>query len=127
MAFDWNHFLTLAEELAARPDDASKRTAVSRAYYSVFNLAFARAETTVGPKPEGEPFHRWCWDQYTRSVDRSCRQLGIAGDRMKRLRVKADYKDAEILRLDERVQGMLQDARQFMVDLAALDPMFPLP
>lgn len=127
MAFDWNHFLTLAEELAARADDASKRTAISRAYYSVFNLAFARAETTVGPIPEGVPSHRWCWNLYTRSHDLCCRQLGLAGDRMKRLRVKADYNDADIFRLDESVQGMLADAHQFMADLAALDPMFPLP
>jgi hypothetical protein len=127
MPFDWNHFLTLAEELAVRPDDASKRTAISRAYYSVFNLAFARAETTVGPIPERKPYHQWCWDQYIRSVDPSCRQLGLDGDRMKALRVKADYKDADIWRLDERVQGMLEDAHQFMANLAALDPMFPLP
>ena len=127
MPFDWNHFLSLAEELAARPDEACKRTAISRAYYSVFNLAFARAETTVGPKPEGESFHRWCWHQYTRSVDSSCRQLGIDGDRMKMLRVRADYKEEEIPHLDARVRGILQDARQFVANLASLDPMHPLP
>jgi len=127
MAFDWNHFLALAEELARRPDDTSERTAISRAYYSAFNLAFARAETTVGPRPEGASYHQWCWNHYTRSGDRSCRQLGVDGDRMKRLRVKADYKGADIPRLDDRVRGMLDDARQFMVDLAALDPIHPLP
>ena len=44
MPFDWNEFLTLARELAAKTDDASKRTAISRAYYCVFNLATARAD-----------------------------------------------------------------------------------
>jgi hypothetical protein len=48
MPFDWNDFLTLAEELAARDDQASKRTAISRAYYSVFHAANARAERTTG-------------------------------------------------------------------------------
>lgn len=127
MPFDWNEFLTLAEQLATRPDDASKRTAISRAYYCVFNLAFARAETTVGPKPQDATYHAWCWNQYTRSGNRSCKQLGLDGDRMKKLRVKADYKNGDIHRLGERVQGMLTDAHQFVTDLDALDPNFPRP
>jgi uncharacterized protein (UPF0332 family) len=127
MPFNWNDFLTLAEQLANQPDDASKRTAISRAYYCVFNLAFARAETTAGPKPENATYHYWCWKQYIESGDRSCRQLGIAGDRMKKLRVKADYKDGDIRRLGEKVQGILTDAHQFLTDLDALDPMSPRP
>jgi hypothetical protein len=127
MPFDWNHFLTLAEELAQKPDEASKRTAISRAYYSVFNPAFARAETTIGPKPAGEAYHQWCWDQYTGSGDHSCRQLGLNGNRMKAVRVKADYRHADIPRLDEKVRRMLEDAHQFLADLAALDPLFPRP
>ncbi len=127
MPFDWNHFLTLAEELARKPDEASKRTAISRAYYSIFNAAFSRAETTIGPKPPGEGFHQWCWDQYTESGDHSCQQLGLNGNRMKAARVKADYRDANIPRLDDLVRRTLEDARQLQADLAALDPALPRP
>ncbi len=127
MAFDWNQFLALAEELADRADDASKRTAISRAYYCIFNLAFARAETSGCTKPKGVSYHQWCWEQYTNSGDWSCKQLGLDGDRMRWLRVKADYKEAEIYRLDDKVRRMLQDAHEFLKDLAALDPTFPRP
>ncbi|OFV93414.1 MAG: hypothetical protein A3H28_16370 [Acidobacteria bacterium RIFCSPLOWO2_02_FULL_61_28] len=129
MPFDWNKYFILGEELANRvnADEASKRTAISRAYYCVFNLAFARAETTAGSYPGGESYHNWCWSKYEKTRDRSCNQLGHSGVRMKRLRVKADYKAADDPRLDDEVLRMLEDARQFMIDLAALDPRYPLP
>jgi hypothetical protein len=127
MPFDWNDFLTLADELATKLDEAPKRTAISRAYYCVFNLAFARAESTTGRRPRGAHRHQWCWDQYTKTPDRTCAQLGVTGDRMKRLRVDADYKAAKIPRLNEEVQRMLEDAHQFLADLAALNPQYPRP
>src|SRR2546426_2609198 len=83
MPFDWNNYLALAEELATRVDDASKRTAISRAYYCVFNLAFARAELTAGPRPRNESYHRWCWSQYEKTADLQCKQLGVDGSRMR--------------------------------------------
>ena len=113
MSFDWNNYLSLAEELADRTDEASKRTAISRAYYCVFNLAFAHAVTTAGPKPWNEPSHSWCWKVYESTPDDSCRKLGIEGDRMKRRRVDADYKAANNPRLDDEVRRMPDEARQF--------------
>ncbi len=128
MPFDWNDFLSLAQRLAASTEDeASQRTAISRAYYCVFNLAFARAERIVGPKPRDASFHQWCWEQYTDTNDRACKQLGNAGQRMKARRVKADYREADIRRLDDEVRRILEDARQFLADLDALDPRYPRP
>lgn len=127
MPFDWNKYLTLAEELATRADEASKRTAISRAYYCVFNLAFARAESTAGPHPQGETYHNWCWSKYETTPDSSSKQLGIVGRRMRRRRVQADYKAADIPRLDDQVRRILEEARQFRTDLAALNPRYPLP
>ena len=126
MPFDWNNYLTLAEQLATGPDEASKRTAISRAYYCVFNLAFARAESTAGRHPGKESYHNWCWKKYTNTRDGSCKQLGNDGIRMKRRRVKADYKAADIPRLDDEVRRMLEEARQFRTDLAALNPRYPM-
>jgi hypothetical protein len=37
--FDWTSYFVLARELAKRPEEASRRTAVSRAYYAIFNKA----------------------------------------------------------------------------------------
>lgn len=127
MPFDWNNYLVLADQLATSADQASKRTAISRAYYCVFNHAFARAESTAGPYPGGESFHNWCWGKYLNTPDTSCKQLGNDGERMKRRRVKADYKAADIPRLDDQVQRTLVEARQFLTDLAVLNPRYPLP
>ena len=45
MNFDWNRYLELAKKLsAATEDDASLRSAVSRSYYCIFNLADAQGE-----------------------------------------------------------------------------------
>ncbi len=127
MPFDWNEYLTLAQFLATRLDEASKRSAISRAYYFAFNIAFARAETTAGRRLPWENYHSWCWDKYKNTRDPSCSQLGIDGDRMKRRRVKADYKAADIPRLDDEVRRMLAEAEQFGEDLNILNPRYPLP
>jgi hypothetical protein len=103
MPFDWKDFLSLAQELARSTDEASKRTAISRAYYCVFNLAFARAESTGCSYPRGEGFHQWCWRKYSETPDSFCRKLGVDGDRMRALRVRADYEAGEIRRLDDTV------------------------
>jgi hypothetical protein len=127
MPFDWSDYLTLAQRLAGVANDASKRTAISRVYYFVFNIAFARAQATTGQRPLGETFHKWCWDKYRNSPDPRCMKIGLAGERMSRRRVKADYEPADIDRLDDQVQLMLVEAQQFRADLAALDPRYPLP
>jgi uncharacterized protein (UPF0332 family) len=47
MTFDWLEFLTLAANLAGNPPgstgEAESRSAVSRAYYSMFHIALAAA------------------------------------------------------------------------------------
>jgi hypothetical protein len=130
MPFDWNNYLVLAEELAARADEASKRTAISRAYYFAFNLAFTRAQETAGPFLVGDNSHRWCWDKYqstaTSTGDRVSGSIWLAGDRMKRRRIKADYK-SEMPRLNDEVNWTMQEAREFGDHLAILDARYPLP
>jgi uncharacterized protein (UPF0332 family) len=130
MAFDWNNFLILAEEIATRGDEASKRTAISRAYYFVFHLALARAELTAGPFRVGENSHRWCWeryqDTYYKTRDKACNQLWMTGDRMKRRRVKADYKQ-DLPRLEDEVRWTIEEAREFLVNISMLNANYPLP
>lgn len=128
MAFDWNEFLSLAQQLARSTDEASKRTAISRAYYCVFNVANARAELTVGPRPWGEQSsHQWCWHQYRETPNRACARLGNTGERLKRMRVEADYNPIVRPRLDDEVRRILAEAHQFLADLGRLDSRYPRP
>ena len=126
MPFDWLEFLRLAQTLAANGDEASKRTAISRAYYFIFNLAYTRAEHNCGPKPMGPPgTHAWCWQKYSSNLDAACHALGVEGDRLKRLRHAADYKSNNIHRLDDVCNRMLADVQQLHADLTNLNPALP--
>jgi uncharacterized protein (UPF0332 family) len=124
MAFDWNEFFVLAEDLAGRVDEASKRTSISRAYYSAFHAALIRAEQNCGPK-EGGNSHEWCWNRYIYTQNDACNQLGIDGKRLKARRVKADYEADTIQRLDDYVARTLSDARRLKERISALDVQYP--
>ena len=138
MPFDFNEFLTLAVELALRNDEASKRSSISRAYYTVYHLAFPKAETTVGPyrrrrdatrlqRHRDLSTHAWCWQQYIDTNDVDCTQVGVNGDRMKKRRHTADYQSQDYANLDAEVQRQIEDARQFQADIAALGGLLPRP
>jgi uncharacterized protein (UPF0332 family) len=138
MPFDFNEFLTLAEDLAAKADEASKRSSISRAYYTAYHLAFPRAETTVGSYSRRKDnnrsqqhrdlsTHAWCWRQYMDTNDVNCTQIGLDGDRMKRRRHIADYNRNDITNLEAEARRQIEDARQFKADIAALDPKYPQP
>ena len=128
MPFDWLEFFTLAQELALRGDEASKRTAISRAYYFVFHLAYVRAVRNCGPKPSGPPpTHAWCWEKFINTADAGCAALGVEGDRLKQLRHRVDYKNGTIQRLDEVCQRMIMDVQHFHADFVALNARFPTP
>jgi len=131
MPFDFNQFLILAEELASKGDVASKRSSISRAYYTAYHLALARAETNVGEWrnriDKKLSAHVWCWKQYSDTSNVYCQQIGIDGDRMKRRRHLADYQKNDIANLDAEVQRQIEDVRQFQIDLAALDLRYPRP
>src|SRR6476469_7929237 len=100
MPFDFNEFLSLATTLAASPDEASKRTAISRAYYTVFHSALQKAEANVGTwsnrkdpariqRHKELSSHEWCWRQFRETDDSACRQIAADGDRMKTRRTTA--------------------------------------
>ena len=125
MPFDWKEFFTLAERLAKDADEASQRTAIGRAYYSVFNVAFARAESTAGKYPGGVSSHAWCWEKYTAAVSKECQRIGNTGGRLKRMRVQADYISAGIPRLEDEVRRVIMDATSLSFQLSALDPRLP--
>jgi len=138
MPFDFNQFLTLATALAANPDEASQRTAISRAYYTVFHSARGRIELTVGtwedrknPARIGRhkdlSSHEWCWKQFRETNDTACRQIAAEGDRMKTRRTKADYKPADYGNINAEVQRQLVAAAQLQADLAALNALYPAP
>jgi len=94
MAFDWNAYLELAERLttdnATKEAVAKNRSAVSRAYYAVYNLARAQVPPGVTRRRRGSS-HRDLIDHFDQ-----CGQHSIANllESMRDRRNGADY-DAE--------------------------------
>lgn len=96
MAFDWRDFMTVASTLAQNTDEASLRSAVSRAYYAVYHTA-----VTEAPKHQvrivrlaGQSDHEACWLSY-KTVP-AVVQVGLDGDRLKKQRHDADYRQTAI-------------------------------
>jgi len=85
--FNWAEYLRLATELSATQDEASHRSSISRAYYSIFHAATIKAQSN-GYSGRS---HQKLWALYQRDADRNCRKLSTIGNTMKVAREDADY------------------------------------
>ena len=124
--FDWTGYFTLADELSRRADEASLRSAMSRAYYYVYQLALQRAHANGFTNLAGEGFHKQLWRNFSDSPDPDCRRLGEIAQRLKDKRERADYRPI-YPRISEDIPDMLADAQNFATRLQALNVRFPNP
>ena len=124
-SFDWAEYLKLAEELGKRSDEASLRSAISRAYYYVFHLALKRAQANDFTFVPGG-MHTQLWRVFSESPEPDCRRLGAIAGRLKRQRERADY-DNGFVRVDEEIPGTLADALNFAALLVRIPARHPNP
>lgn len=125
MSFDWKNYLDLAKKLAAdKGNEASLRSAVSRAYYCVFNLAMTKAKSNDFRPKDDAGSHDQLWTLYGRNTDEHCPKISNIGARMKRRRVKADYY-SNITKLEDEVADALSDADECIAMLSALPKELP--
>ena len=120
--FDWADYLRLATDLAQNPDEASHRTSISRAYYSIFHAATIQAGRN-GYVGRG---HTKLWKTFAVDQDRSCRKLSAIANTMKRAREDADYVTV-VPRVSDEMAQQLAYAKDFLTRLAALPPNVPQP
>ena len=125
-SFDWTGYNALATELAARADEASRRSAISRAYYYVYHLALARASNNGFQILPGEGSHKQLWRNYSDSPEANCRKLAEIAKRLKERRKRADYNE-RYPRIGEEINELIKDAQHFAVRLVALPQRFPDP
>ena len=120
--FSWTEYLRLATELARNDDEASQRTATSRAYYAVFHAA------TLHAKGNGysERSHGRLWKMYHADSDANARRLSALGNQMKVAREDADYVEA-VSRVEDALQQQLANAKKFVTILAQVPPTSPKP
>src|SRR5687768_14389490 len=98
MTFDWREYLTLSEALASMDGEAAHRSALSRAYYSVYcatrNWLLARGYILVSQRN----IHRTIWNEMIFQIDPKvwsgisvesayrARSLGNDGHRLREIR-----------------------------------------
>jgi hypothetical protein len=125
--FDWSQYLRLAQELGGRPDnEASLRSAISRAYYYVYHLALERAEANAYRPRPGEAKHAQLWRVFSGSPEPDCQRLAVIAARLKEKRERADYEN-HFARIDEEVPGLLAEAQAFATLLATVHSRHPNP
>ncbi|MHA1278053.1 MAG: hypothetical protein ACTSQ8_12760 [Candidatus Helarchaeota archaeon] len=102
MSFDWKNFVRLAEDLMNHPDEASLRSAISRAYYG----AFCISRNKMGFKSyRGSDVHKEVIKHYQHSRDSREKFVGNTLDKLRRDRNDADYNEDKTIdfRLTQRV------------------------
>jgi uncharacterized protein (UPF0332 family) len=119
MSFDWLEYFEIARELGQRPQEAAKRTAVSRAYYSAYQLASASLRhNNVRTYPRDErKSHLKIWNAYTQSTKIPCRKIGNEGLKLKEERRDADY-DADSTFNDRRVEQCISKAGTILASIS---------
>ena len=119
MLFDWNTYKDLAEELRLRDDEASKRSAISRLYYSVYWKA------RILIKKENPNFHipldnshAAIWRKF---LDKRITRKSVYrdGQRLKEYRQMADY-ELEIEKLEDTLEASFILAEQIIRILNSL-------
>jgi hypothetical protein len=125
-AFDWSGYLLLARELSRRSDEPSRRSAISRAYYFVFNMAANRPAVDQYRFPDDKKDHAEVWALYKRNANQDCQKLALIGGRMKYRRVTADYRPL-YPRLEEELARTLEDAEACATIFGCLGSEYPQP
>lgn len=94
----WEEYIVLADGLAGQGSEASKRSAVSRAYYGAFNTARRWLEANVRPVSD-RAVHKQVWDAFSapdlasEDTRDKWEYIGEIGEALRTLRNQADYDD----------------------------------
>lgn len=115
--FDWKLLAELAKELAAETDEAARRSALSRVYYAVFNVArdsLAKKKILVSPD---QKVHDKVWTVYEQG-DKTDKKIGQYGRQLFRFRLNADYENPYPANLSQNVGQALRMADITLKDLS---------
>lgn len=120
MPFYWSDYRVVAETLSHNADEASLRSAVSRAYYCAYHQAVNHLTEHFKFQVSKDKSHDTVWRTF-REKGRSYAEVWDKGDKLKKLRVDADYvlealinneTAAFSLQLSDRIAAILQSIHQ---------------
>lgn len=121
MSVIWENYLNIAKELHSkidltRPtsiDDAYGRSAISRAYYAVYNIALENAVLSGYLKAVGNEAgknHGGVKDFYVRGSTNDLKKIGNALSRLHKNRISADYNDPVLNNTNGTLASAIADA-----------------
>jgi uncharacterized protein (UPF0332 family) len=106
MPFDWSAYRTVAQTLKENTDEASHRSAVSRAYYFAYHQALNHlAEHHGFLFSESRPAHDQVWREFEHR-GMTYREVWYKGDKLKKMRVNADYRTAVVVSAEIAVASL---------------------
>ncbi len=88
MGFNWRGYVLLAESLSSNTDEASLRSAISRAYYGAFCLSRNHFGLSNNTGPE---VHKKVSEKYAESDDDEIFYAGQCLEELRKKRNDADY------------------------------------
>lgn len=109
MPFDWKQYLSFADELSKRSEEAALRSAVSRAYYAAFCTARNHLRRKGEQIPDSEQTHKIVWESFQQR-GKTYAAVYQNGIRLRSRRRQADYED-EIKDISYLVTEAMRDAK----------------
>lgn len=123
---NWSDNVVIAETLVVEAHEASKRSAISRAYYGALNACRRWLETNVAPINKHR-IHAEVWGTFENGgcasvqADSDRELIAGLGRRLRALRNRADYDDS-FPGLEHEAAEAVVVARRILALLAKLEP-----
>jgi len=113
MSFDWEQFLQFAANLSQSsigPQEARERCIAGRAYYAAHWLARKFSEKIQPPFKEKskKSVHQHVINYFQNHHNSNLLQIGIDLDRLRNIRVSADYKASQVKNWTVKAQEALR-------------------
>lgn len=93
MSFNWKDFVSFAEVLLNRAEEACYRSSISRAYYGIFCIARNKKSYKNYKPKEGENIHWIVINEYKNSSNINDQNIGRILDKLRKSRNDADYNE----------------------------------
>lgn len=98
MSFNWIDLLRVAADLLKKSGEEYYRSSINRVYYAMFGKTRQIIKTEEKKIIQPPNIHKQVIDYFKKNNDTLYRQIGYDLDRLRRERVKADYKDDIIIK-----------------------------
>lgn len=119
MSFNWINLLNVAADLLKKSGEEYYRSSINRAYYAMFGRTRQILETEEKKIFQPPNVHKQVIDYFKKNNDNLYRQIGYDLDRLRKERVKVDYKDDIIIKRDTALKVHTW-AEKLKKDLAAI-------